>query len=128
MKVLKIIGVLISIGLYLFWGWFTLDSLSGKKFHERKYVKCGTVKNKVNETNGDGEYVKTKMYLGIQFDDGTFEAEEFGPTTFLEKDKGDRICLNYYKDLTKLQTANNLLFFGSFISLIMFGMSKLTDL
>lgn len=124
---MKTIGITLLIGAYGYWGYFTLNSINGDKLEERRYVKCGTVKSKVNETRGDGDYTNTTLYLGIQYDDGTFDAEEMGPKTFLQKEKGDRICLNFYKDMDKSQVLNNTLFFGSLFSLFMFGMSRLDN-
>lgn len=113
--------------MYLFWGFHTFDSLSGDKLNERKYVKCGTVKSKVNEVKGDGDYTNTKLYLGVQYDDGTFEAEEMGPRTYLMKSPGDRICLDFYTDLTWYMFTSNLFFFFTTLMLIIGGLGKIME-
>lgn len=89
-KILKITVITIGVLLLLWWGSFTRYSTlfnSGITSSD-----CGTVVSVMPGSKETKHRLVDELYLGVDFDNGTFKAINVSPTTYMSKSIGDKVC------------------------------------
>lgn len=79
--------VLIVIGIYMNYKGYVLFNKT-----TTYELNCGTVTNGIEKNRTHKSQVYRDLYIGVQFDNGTFRAVEVSPTTYMNKKVGDRVC------------------------------------
>lgn len=84
-----VIMVLIALGLFLNYSGYKM--ISSSTTYE---TKCGVVTAGLEKNRTYKSQVHRDLYMGVQFDNGTFQAMDVSPTTYMSKKVGDRVCFD----------------------------------
>lgn len=106
---------------YLIYGFLIVLTLSlnyyGGKFliyinSNNTETKCGVVTSGFEKNRNYKSQTYRDLYMGVKYDDGTFEALEVSPTTYLSKTVGDRVCFETKTKYEKNWLEEGLSIFG----------------
>ena len=86
-----VLAILVILGLYL--------NIKGFEFifketKSKTVTSCGVVVSTLPGQRETKHRLVDELYLGVKFDSGKFEAVEVSPTTFLNKNIGDKVCFD----------------------------------
>lgn len=86
-----VLALLVILGVYL--------NVKGFEFifretESKTATSCGVVVSTLPGQRETKHRLVDELYLGVKFDSGKFEAVEVSPTTFLNKNIGDKVCFD----------------------------------
>jgi hypothetical protein len=100
--------VIIAIGILIFAYW-TYIGFKYPFWKDYTITRCGVVEQLLEGDRTNKSHNIRELYLGVKFDSGEFEAVNVDPTTYMQKNVGDKICFNQRDDSNSL---------GQFMSMI----------
>lgn len=89
----KLVYVLLIVLLVV----LNYEGIIGFKDKFTKYKKCGVVTNGLEKNRTYKSNTYRDLYLGVKWDDGSIEALDVSPTTYIANQVGDRVCFEFTK-------------------------------